>query len=41
MAADEDNEEDKKEDDIHEKDGDYVLLILENADEHAIKRQLC
>ena len=40
LAPDDDNEEDEYENDIVEEDGDEVL-ILENADEHAIKRQLC
>ena len=40
MAPDDDNEEEEYENDIIEEDGDEVL-ILENADEHAIKRQLC
>jgi hypothetical protein len=40
LAADDDNEEDDYENDIVEEDGADVL-ILENSDEHVIKRQLC
>jgi hypothetical protein len=40
LAADDDNDEDDYENDIVEEDGADVL-ILENSDEHVIKRQLC
>jgi hypothetical protein len=41
LAAGDDNEEDEHQDDIVENGDGNDVLILENNDEHVIKRQLC